>query len=61
MCGSLGFIGSPVRMLGSLVARLFLAFETTVISYDPYVRYIYDNSLRQTPAVELVRARAEAH
>src|SRR5438552_946097 len=25
--------------IGSLVARLFLAFETTVISYDPYVRY----------------------
>ena len=42
--------------IGSLVARLFLAFETTVISYDPYVRYIYDNSLRQTPAVELVRS-----
>ena len=42
--------------IGSLVARLFLAFETTVIAYDPYVRYVYDGSLRQTPAVELVKS-----
>jgi D-3-phosphoglycerate dehydrogenase len=41
--------------IGSLVARLFLAFETTVIAYDPYVRYVYDGSLRQTQAVELVK------
>src|SRR5581483_10372908 len=41
--------------IGSLVARLFLAFETTVIAYDPYVRYIYDASLRQATSVELVR------
>jgi D-3-phosphoglycerate dehydrogenase len=40
--------------IGSLLARLFLAFETTVIAYDPYVRYVYDASLRQTPAVQLV-------
>ncbi len=41
--------------IGSLVARLFLAFETTVIAYDPYVRYVYDATLRQTPAVEMVK------
>src|SRR5690349_6245670 len=41
---------------GSLVARLFLAFETTVLAYDPYVRYVYDASLRQTPVVEMVRS-----
>ncbi len=41
--------------IGSLVARLFLAFETTVIAYDPYVRYVYDTTLRQAPAVELVK------
>lgn len=41
--------------IGSLVARLFLAFETTVIAYDPYVRYVYDASLRQTPLVEMVK------
>src|SRR5215468_9321266 len=41
--------------IGSLVARLFLAFETTVIAYDPYVRYVYDASLSQTSAVELVK------
>jgi D-3-phosphoglycerate dehydrogenase len=44
--------------IGSLVARLFLAFETTVIACDPYVRYVYDASLRQTPAVEMVRLDA---
>src|SRR5690349_19616605 len=42
--------------IGSLVARLFLAFETTVLAYDPYVRYVYDASLRQTPVVEMVRS-----
>ena len=41
--------------IGSLVARLFLAFETTVIAYDPYVRYVYDATLRQTPVVEMVK------
>jgi D-3-phosphoglycerate dehydrogenase len=41
--------------IGSLLARLFLAFETTVIAYDPYVRYVYDASGRQTPAVEMVK------
>ncbi|HEY2592930.1 MAG TPA: hydroxyacid dehydrogenase [Chloroflexota bacterium] len=41
--------------IGSLVARLFLAFETTVIAYDPYVRYVYDGTLQQTPAVEMVK------
>jgi D-3-phosphoglycerate dehydrogenase len=41
--------------IGSLLARLFLAFETTVIAYDPYVRYVYDASLRQTPVVEMVK------
>jgi D-3-phosphoglycerate dehydrogenase / 2-oxoglutarate reductase len=41
--------------IGSLLARLFLAFETNVIAYDPYVRYVYDQSLRQTPAVEMVQ------
>jgi D-3-phosphoglycerate dehydrogenase len=41
--------------IGSLVARLFLAFETTVIACDPYVRYVYDATLRQTPAVEMVK------
>jgi D-3-phosphoglycerate dehydrogenase / 2-oxoglutarate reductase len=41
--------------IGSLLARLFLAFETNVIAYDPYVRYVYDQSLRQTRAVELVK------
>jgi len=40
--------------IGSLVARLFLAFETSVIACDPYVRYVYDQSLRQSPAVEMV-------
>jgi D-3-phosphoglycerate dehydrogenase len=46
--------------IGSLVARLFLAFETQVIAYDPYVRYIYEpTTLRQTPAVELVRSLDE--
>jgi D-3-phosphoglycerate dehydrogenase len=42
--------------IGSLVARLFLAFETTVLAYDPYVRYVYDASLRQTPVVEMCRS-----
>jgi D-3-phosphoglycerate dehydrogenase / 2-oxoglutarate reductase len=42
--------------IGTLVARLFLAFETTVIAYDPYVRYVYDASLRPTPMVEMVRS-----
>ena len=42
--------------IGSLAARLFLAFETTVIAYDPYVRYVYDAALRPTPAVELVKS-----
>jgi D-3-phosphoglycerate dehydrogenase len=37
--------------IGSLLARLFLAFETNVIAYDPYVRYVYDQSARQTPVV----------
>jgi D-3-phosphoglycerate dehydrogenase len=41
--------------IGSLAARLFLAFETTVIAYDPYVRYVYDATLHQTPAVEIVK------
>lgn len=41
--------------IGSLLARLFLAFETTVIAYDPYVRYVYDASLHQTAAVEMVK------
>ena len=41
--------------IGSLVARLFLAFETTVIAYDPYVRYVYDSASRQTSAVEMVK------
>jgi D-3-phosphoglycerate dehydrogenase len=41
--------------IGSLLARLFLAFETTVIAYDPYVRYVYDASLGPTQAVELVK------
>jgi D-3-phosphoglycerate dehydrogenase len=41
--------------IGSLLARLFLAFETTVIAYDPYVRYVYDASLRQTPSVQMVK------
>jgi D-3-phosphoglycerate dehydrogenase len=41
--------------IGSLLARLFLAFETTVIAYDPYVRYVYDASLRPTTSVEMVR------
>jgi D-3-phosphoglycerate dehydrogenase / 2-oxoglutarate reductase len=41
--------------IGSLLARLFLAFETTVIAYDPYVRYVYDSALRQTSAVEMVK------
>jgi D-3-phosphoglycerate dehydrogenase len=40
--------------IGSLLARLFLAFETNVLAYDPYVRYVYDASLRQTPLVQLV-------
>ena len=40
--------------IGSLLARLFLAFETEVIAYDPYVRYVYDASLRQTPLVKMV-------
>jgi D-3-phosphoglycerate dehydrogenase / 2-oxoglutarate reductase len=40
--------------IGSLLARLFLAFETNVIAYDPYVRYVYDASLRQVPVVQLV-------
>src|SRR5690348_13568523 len=41
--------------IGSLLARLFLAFETTVIAHDPYVRYVYDASLHQTRVVELVK------
>ncbi len=41
--------------IGSLVARLFLAFETTVIAYDPYVRYVYDASLHQAAGVEMVK------
>ncbi|MBV9134922.1 MAG: phosphoglycerate dehydrogenase, partial [Chloroflexi bacterium] len=45
--------------IGSLAARLFSAFETTVIAYDPYVRYVYDASLRPTPMVEMVRTLDE--
>jgi D-3-phosphoglycerate dehydrogenase / 2-oxoglutarate reductase len=41
--------------IGSLVARLFLAFETTVIAYDPYVRYVYDASLRPSTSVQMVK------
>src|SRR5215207_674866 len=41
--------------IGTLLARLFLAFETQVIAYDPYVRYIYDATLRATSVVELVK------
>jgi D-3-phosphoglycerate dehydrogenase len=41
--------------IGSLLARLFLAFDTTVIAHDPYVRYVYDPGLRQSPLVELVK------
>ncbi len=40
--------------IGSLLARLFLAFETTVIAHDPYVRYVYDASLQKSPLVKLV-------
>ncbi len=40
--------------IGSLLARLFLAFDTTVIAHDPYVRYVYDATLRQTALVKLV-------
>lgn len=50
---TIGIVG--LGDIGSLLARLFLAFETTVIAYDPYVRYVYDASLRQTPAVEMVK------
>src|SRR5262249_8115003 len=45
--------------IGSLLARLFLAFETTVLAYDPYVRYVYDASLARTPVVEMVRTLDE--
>lgn len=41
--------------IGSLLARLFLAFDTTVIAHDPYVRYVYDASLRPSPLVQLVK------
>jgi D-3-phosphoglycerate dehydrogenase len=41
--------------IGSLLARLFLAFETTVIACDPYVRYVYDATLHQSPAIEMVK------
>lgn len=41
--------------IGSLLARLFLAFDTTVIAHDPYVRYVYDATLRQSPLVQLVK------
>jgi D-3-phosphoglycerate dehydrogenase len=50
---TIGIVG--LGDIGSLLARLFLAFETTVIAYDPYVRYVYDPSLRQSPAVEMVK------
>ena len=40
--------------IGSLLARLFLAFETTVIAHDPYVRYVYDATLQKSPLVKLV-------
>lgn len=50
---TIGIVG--LGDIGSLVARLFLAFETTVIAYDPYVRYVYDATLRQTPLVEMVK------
>jgi D-3-phosphoglycerate dehydrogenase len=40
--------------IGSLLARLFLAFDTTVIAHDPYVRYVYDTSLQKSPLVKLV-------
>jgi D-3-phosphoglycerate dehydrogenase / 2-oxoglutarate reductase len=51
---TIGIVG--LGDIGTLVARLFLAFETTVIAYDPYVRYVYDASLRPTPMVEMVRS-----
>lgn len=41
--------------IGSLLARIFLAFDTTVIACDPYVRYVIDASLRTSPAVQLVK------
>jgi D-3-phosphoglycerate dehydrogenase len=41
--------------IGSLLARLFLAFDTTVIAHDPYVRYVYDATLRPSPLVQLVK------
>jgi D-3-phosphoglycerate dehydrogenase len=40
--------------IGSLLARLFLGFETTVIAHDPYVRYVYDATLQKSPLVKLV-------
>src|SRR3954451_7473989 len=40
--------------IGSLLARLFLAFDTTVIAHDPYVRYVYDSTLQKSPLVKMV-------
>jgi phosphoglycerate dehydrogenase-like enzyme len=40
--------------IGSLLARLFLAFDTTVIAHDPYVRYVYDATLQKSPLVKMV-------
>ena len=54
---TIGIVG--LGDIGSLAARLFLAFETTVIAYDPYVRYVYDAVLRPTPLVEMVRSLDE--
>jgi D-3-phosphoglycerate dehydrogenase len=50
---TIGIVG--LGDIGSLLARVFLAFETQVIACDPYVRYVYDPFLQRSPIVEMVK------
>ncbi len=49
---TVGIVG--LGNIGSLLARILIAFEVEVIAYDPYVRYVWDSSLKESTHVKMV-------
>jgi len=49
---TVGIVG--LGNIGSRLAKVLLAFEAVPIAYDPYVRYVYDPALRESPFVRMM-------